>query len=367
MRKLLVYFIILLAGVSLKGEDLRFSAEGYEWEVVYRPWDTAPMVSLIGLSHGISPLLTEDGVLEIPSAIEYNETTYPVCTIGEGVFKGEDSRFRKVIFPTDLIDICNQNFEGEEIEEIVFNEKLIYINFNCFNNLKNVTTIEFPESLQHIGEECFRNLGVSHLKFPHAKLYVLSWSFSDMDNIESIDFNGLTYLGGVSFCSLPKIRRLELPEEMWEIWDYSFNTLPSLKEVVLPAQVEWQGNRNIFIRCPNLERIYARSATPLPLEAPFGSDPTKPGCLDFNKITLYVPKGSLEAYMHDPAWNVYGQIVEYENLTGISNPTSEIKSDLPTEVYTIAGERIDSSLEEAPSGIYIIRQGSSARKVLKRL
>ena len=364
MRKLFVCLILMIAGTSLQGENLKFSAEGYDWEVIDQPWKPATIARLIGLSQGISPLLTEDGVLEIPSTIEYNGTTYPVGEIGEGVFRSEYCLFRKVIFPTDLDRIYDCNFAGEEIEEIVFNKKLAEIGFECFNNLKNVKTIDFPESLQVIGEECFNNLGVNHLKLPHVEFYVNSFCFCAMDNVEFIDFNGLTYLDGVSFCNLPKIQRIELPEEMSIIWDYTFRNLLSLKEVVLPAQVEWQGNSNIFLSCPNLERIYARSATPLSLEGPFGCNQTQSGRLDYNKITLYVPKGSLEAYMQDPAWNVYGRIVEYENLNGISNPTSEISSDQPSEIYTIAGERSGNTLDEVPPGIYIVREGSSARKVL---
>ncbi len=365
MRILSLWLLIGLINMSALGENMRFYAEGYGWEVISAEGDSSHNVRLYGLENGVESLINEDKVLEIPSVIEYDGIKYTVTEIGECIFADGLCPFKKVILPESLIFIDYFNFYDDEIEEVIFNDKLETIGYGCFMGLENLTSIEFPNSLQRIEEMSFRGLGVRHLKLPPGEnLFLWDYAFSDMQNLETIDFNGLKYFKFGVFRDLPKVEKIDFPEEVCDIMLYSFGNLPSLKTIVLPRTVEWDFSYEIFNKCPNVERIYARSATPISMEKPLGDWGTE--TLNYENITLYVPIGSLDAYMQDPVWNVYGKIVEYD-VTGISNPevdSVECNVDTPVEIYTVAGEYIGDSTEALRPGVYIIRHGDEAHKIL---
>ncbi len=82
-----------------------------------------------------------------------------------------------------------------------------------------------------------------------------------------------------------------------------------LKDIVLSAESDMMIGSSAFSGCTHIVRIYATGETSLKINE---NEPLGSNGLDYSGITLYVPAGSLETYKTDPAWNVYGMIVEYD-------------------------------------------------------
>lgn len=83
----------------------------------------------------------------------------------------------------------------------------------------------------------------------------------------------------------------------------------------------------------------------------------------YEKATLYVPSVAVEKCKIINPWKNFKSIKEY-GFSGIEDITADIDSNAPYEVYTINGTMIGHTTEGLDSGIYIIRQGNRAKKIV---
>ena len=105
----------------------------------------------------------------------------------------------------------------------------------------------------------------------------------------------------------------------------------------LPSAIKFVGYNN-FYDCENLTSVYANSKTPSEIEEPW-----RPDLFDKYNLaehcTLYVPKGSVEAYSSSN-WHLYfNNIKEFDTETSVQPIVS---SPLSTEIsrYDINGRKI---------------------------
>ena len=98
-----------------------------------------------------------------------------------------------------------------------------------------------------------------------------------------------------------------------EVADSAFAFHHSLKRVVLPDNPHLHIMKNIFEGSPKVESLYFRSKIPPMIGNTIWSVKMDDVVADslFNKIVLYVSKGSLEAYRHSP-WGRFVHIKEYD-------------------------------------------------------
>lgn len=371
----------LLAAFGVSAQS--FTCGGYVCEVVA---DDAfgPSAKIIGLAVDAETLIDGDGVLALPDNVSDGEAEYAVVEIGCAVFDNQ-LPIKRLILPEYLLRVGYANFGGEMMEEIVFNKHLQEISFGCFNGMKNMLKIDFPDSLEIIDELSFRLLGVVNLKLPNNYTGSCDKSFQEMPNVRNIDFNNLQVIGVHDYVELPLIERIELPEKMMFLRGPSLYNLPALKEVVLPAELEMP-NFSILQHCPNVERVYARSVKPLDVDQPLGSGSQYDGPpgMDYANVTLYVPVGAKEAYMSDPMWNVFGHIEEYE-LSGAAvveevSPAVSVVADVlvvraeagaNVAVADAWGKKVFEAVSAGdeisvplPGGIYVVCCDGASHKVL---
>ena len=76
--------------------------------------------------------------------------------------------------------------------------------------------------------------------------------------------------------------------------------------------------------------------------------------------TLYVPKGSKEAFAQHEAWNRFGAIVEYDDVNGIGRLESGLGA-ADGRIYTIDGRYAGTDINALGHGMYIM----DGRKVAK--
>ena len=132
-------------------------------------------------------------------------------------------------------------------------------------------------------------------------------------------------------------------------------------------------NSDAFYDCERLKEIYSLNPTPPAInvnDSPFNS----------YDATLYVPKGSLQAYKSAPVWELFTQIKEMD-ATGIEHAQADGVSviarqgvievvgatDAMIEVFNMNGQCIyrgkQTSIPVA-QGAYIVRLGGTSHKVM---
>ena len=108
-----------------------------------------------------------------------------------------------------------------------------------------------------------------------------------------------------------------------------------MDSIDIPAGVTFIG-RNAFWNNRNLKKVYSRPITPPKTNEPTAISPYLP-FEDCNEelVTLYVPKGSADAYRASEVFSEFKNIVELEAWqwpTSISTPT------MPTDAYKVYGK-----------------------------
>lgn len=78
-------------------------------------------------------------------------------------------------------------------------------------------------------------------------------------------------------------------------------------------------------------------------------------------VTLMVPKGTKQMYEQDVRWNKFKTIVEYDDLSGISDVKSDTRESATDKIYTLNGICAGSDLDALSPGIYIV----NGKKIVK--
>ena len=161
------------------------------------------------------------------------------------------------------------------------------------------------------------------------------YAFYNCDNLEDINIpDGVTRIGNSAFYCNLSLRKINIPSSVTYIAENAF-ACTHLDSIDIPAGVTFIG-RNAFWNNRNLKKVYSRPITPPKTNEPTAISPYLP-FEDCNEelVTLYVPKGSADAYRASEVFSEFKNIVELEAWqwpTSISTPT------MPTDTYKVYGK-----------------------------
>ena len=145
--------------------------------------------------------------------------------------------------------------------------------------------------------------------------------------------DGVTQIGEGAFCWNLKLHKINIPSSVTRIEGNAFDSVP-LDSIDIPASVTFIG-RNAFWNNRNLKKVYSRPITPPKTNEPTAISPYLPFLHSADEATLYVPKGSADAYRASEVFSEFKNIVELEAWqwpTSISTPT------MPTDAYKVYGK-----------------------------
>ena len=158
-------------------------------------------------------------------------------------------------------------------------------------------------------------------------------AFYCCENLEDINIpDGVTRIGRSAFYCNLSLRKINIPSSVTYIAENAF-ACTHLDSIDIPAGVTFIG-RGAFWKCDNLKKVYSRPVIPpvtnawSPPHLPFESDATE-------TCTLFIPKGSADAYRASEVFSGFKNIVELEDWqwpTSISTPT------MPTDAYKVYGK-----------------------------
>ena len=143
------------------------------------------------------------------------------------------------------------------------------------------------------------------------------------------------------------------------IGNHAFEDCSGLTSVTIPNSVTSIGDA-AFGGCTGLTRI---DAYPDPTKVEMGAD------VFYNvpkDETLHVLPQYLSAYQTAEQWNAFYNIQADLKQAAIEEVRiDELDRTLPIAVYNLNGVKVDTGIDDLPSGIYIVRQGNKTAKIVK--
>jgi hypothetical protein len=273
--------------------------------------------------------------------------------------------------------ITNNAFKGTSIKAITLPSSLKIIGNYAFQNCTNLGNITLPAGLSSIGNYAFSGCtSITEVVLPDSLENLGNYAFADCADLEHIEFGkGITSIGNYTFRNCTRITEINIPDNITKIGSYTFQAC-KINTLTFGRGVKEIGS-HILYNCTSIVGMYMMCETPPTLEAGLFSSSGH-----YKNGTLYVPKGTLEAYKAHKIWGQFLYIQEHD-LTAIDNITTETPTVAVTaggimvngaegkevSVYNIVGtvvERTSNYTGETimlDKGVYIVRVGNKATKV----
>ena len=226
--------------------------------------------------------------------------------------------------------LCNIDFADASSNPLYYAE-------NLYIDGKEVTELIIPESISKIKPYTFTFCGgLTSVTIPEGVTSIGSEAFYECYRLTSVTIpEGVTEIGREAFYDCDSLKTLYLPESLTYIGEYAFNTFyrnHSLASIYYPAYKPIECNSNIF------------------------SDDT------YNSATLYLSEDGELLVTNIEPWNKFANIKSYDPA-GIDEISADFDANLPYEVYNLNGIKVGNSIEGLSSGIFIVRQGKTVKKI----
>lgn len=228
----------------------------------------------------LTDVILPDGVMAIPtgafsdcSQLLSIELPEGLTMIGESAFEN-CSGLRGIDLPTGITVLLSRVFKHcKSLVEVSFPEALTGIGKEAFEGCA-LQSIDLPQGLNTLGERAFKNCkGLTSVVVPDACTMLGKEAFRDCSSVTSIDLgNGVTSIG-----------------------DHALRET-AITVLVLPESVKELGKK-VAEKCKSLMRIECHAILPPKLDKESN-----------NKVELYVPATSVNAYRSAKNWKNFKKI-----------------------------------------------------------
>ena len=180
-----------------------------------------------------------------------------------------------------------------------------------FRNYSRLLSIKIPNSVTSIGEEAFRGCsGLTSLTIPNSVTSIGNIAFSGCSGLTSLTIpNSVTSIGEEAFRGCSGLTSLTIPNSVTSIGNSAFSGCSGLTSLTIPNSVTDIG-KSAFGGCSGLKEIYCNWLSPLRLKQYSFYYEVEDEEIIYKSCTLYIPKGTLDAYKSTWPWNRFTNIVE---------------------------------------------------------
>ena len=249
--------------------------------------------------------------------------TFPITLelIGPGAFSNCSS-LASIEIPEGVTEIYQNAFSGcTRLETVTLSTSLKRIEVNVFSGCSSLTSIKIPEGVTEIHQNAFsgctkletvilpetlESIGISAFaeceklyEQDSGLAYAGNWLVGAKENIISVNVReGTQHIADGIFIENSNLSSVSLPSTLKTIGSFAFFCCSFLTSIEIPEEVTEIGEQ-AFDHCFNIKKVVFLSSVPPAI----GSHlfPYKWGDTEF---TVYVPRGSLEAYrsVNDDYW-----------------------------------------------------------------
>lgn len=213
------------------------------------------------------------------------------------------------VHASNIIDWCNLPFQDTNIME---NFPLLYLNNElakdiiipnginvrdfAFYNCKSLNSVKIESGINTIPKGLFKNCtNLSAVSLPATITEISALSFSDCTSLHNIYMpEQLEEIGDSAFSNCRQLPNIEFPSSLIHIGEYSFDGCSSLSELDFPVNIKSIGNY-AFSKCNNLTKIVAPWHNPFKVSS--GTFEVLPNCY------LYIPILTATKYLN-AGWNI---------------------------------------------------------------
>lgn len=198
----------------------------------------------------------------IPESVHYNNTDYPVVTIGDGAFyyktkiekvkiKGENLkviesmafakcfRLGEINFPNSITEISHYAFHNCGLNGSISLPKSLKTIGKAAFGVCALTSVDFPDNLETIGDEAFYSTKLEDLIIPKVK-NIGAYAFQNCASLKSIKIHsGLERIGEKAFENCRKIREVYIPKTLQSIEEDAFSNCVSIEKVMIEDVSSW--------------------------------------------------------------------------------------------------------------------------------
>lgn len=351
-----------------------------------------------GLLRNLTYLNLENAQLEnnkIPDNAFYRPEVQfgPVYVPGLGWVNGwQTLNLTEIVFPNTLEEIGRYAFAFVNLKDLKLPNSLRKLDKSAFASCRELSpdTLAIPEGVEEIPERCFEycyGLREKTVKLPSTIKRIESAAFYTTQ-ISHINFpEGLESIAGVAFAGC-LLKEIILPEGLKRIEECTFEDCGSTEKIYLPSTLEYIDHVNFQGIGRELNdgdyAIYSASPVPPEINDDYGNGLKGTS----NTIPIYIPKGSLDAYMNAPVWNRFYNYIETDDFpTGIKAVTTggvnvsgrngsvviEGGAAQRYAVYAIDGRAVADGVTSGtrteipvPAGVYIVKAGGTTVKIAVR-
>lgn len=270
-----------------------------------------------------------------------------VTAIGEEVFTGcsklteinvEEGNnyycsFESILFNYDKTRLiqCPQKKNGE----FIIPSTVKNIGNYAFEHCSSLTNVKIPDSVTTIGDYAFSNCkSLTNINIPNSVTIIGAYAFERCSSLANINIsNSVTTIGEWTFSYCSDITEITIPNSVTTIGKYAFSRCTDLNNVTIGNSVTTIESR-AFSNCKSIKEIHSLATTP-------------PNCNNktfeeniYSAASLYVPTGSLAAYLSTDVWKEFLNTKEFDPA-GINNVTID-EGNGGKIIYDLNGHRLST-------------------------
>ena len=356
-------FTMLLALIAATASAYDFEADGIYYNILSEDDRT---VEVAGNPYGYT------GDVFIPAEVTHDGSTYSVTTIGSRAF-GWCYDLTSAEMPS-VTTIGDAAFYSCSALASVSMPSVTAIDEDAFCYCKDLTSVSMP-SVTTIGDGAFSDCSaLASVSMPVATTIDVK-AFYGCSALTSVSMPVATKIFSYAFSDCSALPSVDI-SSVTTIAIGAFRNCSALTSIDIPASVTIIIN-SAFDGCNSLASVYCHWEQPLECEQ--GFDETV-----LANATLYVPRGTVDAYRSTFPWSEFANIEEMD-YSGIAGATasevvikvidgviviegSDGRASAPVvEIYSAGGQCVyrgtGSSIGGLDHGVYVVKVGDMVQKV----